>query len=143
MTNANYLEFFKQLVLSVCKEYEDKAPIQDACIQLVDGLVNKILDLDKQMATVDLASAEDIDKETLEQKRIFQRRLTACLSTLSVFANVKPEFLVKHATMFAPYLNMKPTTAMELQVLLSVSNNFDISYCYLDLTNAGESNSSF
>lgn len=60
-------------------------------------------------------------QESVAKKFLIQRRLSACLSTLSVFASVKPELMVRHVDVFGPYMEVKPSTAAEFQVLTSVS----------------------
>ncbi|CAD5216331.1 unnamed protein product [Bursaphelenchus xylophilus] len=119
IVNMGFLDFFKQLIQAIFKDYNDRQ-LHTSCVQIIDGLVESILSLDAQMASIDLEGADGRNEEKLEQKRIGQRRLVACLTALSVFSNVKPEYLIRHAEVFGPYLNIKPNNATEYQVIVSI-----------------------
>lgn len=78
--------------LQLLKKEADSAtkPVQTACTQIVDCLVDKVLQLD--------ASEEAAQRNY---------RLLACFSTLYLFCKVKPSLLTPHATTIQPYLNIK------------------------------------
>ncbi|CAD5212245.1 unnamed protein product [Bursaphelenchus okinawaensis] len=119
VVNLGFLDFFKQLIQAIFKDYNDRQ-LQTSCVQLIDGLVENILLFDAQMASVDLEGVAGLDEEKVEQKRISQRRLIACLTTLSVFSNVKPEYLTRHAEVFGPYLNIKPNSPTDYVVIVNI-----------------------
>ncbi|KAM7351654.1 nipped-B cohesin loading factor isoform 2-T2 [Cochliomyia hominivorax] len=75
----------------VKKSTEPPHEIVLACQQLADGLVKRLIEL------------EDTDNE----------RMLGCITTLHLFAKVRPQLLIRHAITIEPYLNIKchPSTA--------------------------------
>jgi hypothetical protein len=125
-----FIDYLKQAILAILKEYAEKPQMEDVCRQLVDVLVDNVLQLDQEMANVELvgdAKGSDDDeneelKEVANSKRIVQQRMIACLTALSVFSNVNPTLLIRHSEIFLPYLTIKPTSPTEFQVLVAVRN---------------------
>lgn len=64
---------------------------------------------------------ELLEQNALDREKLNQARLMASLTTLSVFAKVRPELLVRHADVFVPYLSISVSTAIELKVLNQVN----------------------
>lgn len=125
-----FVDYLKQAILAILKEYAEKPQLEDVCRHLVDALVDNVLQLDQEMANVETVDnskeSDDDENEELKQaansKRIVQQRMIACLTALSVFSNVNPTLLIRHAEIFLPYLTIKPTSPTEFQVLVAVSH---------------------
>ena len=87
-----FLYFCKQLL----KKEEDASykPVEKACKQVIECLVDKVLSLDEQSS--EMACIKGVNQ-----------RLVSCLCTLFLFCKVKPELLVEHTMTIQPYLNIK------------------------------------
>ena len=70
---------------AVKKNTEPPTEIVLACQQLADGLVDRLIDL------------EDTDNT----------RMLGCITTIHLFAKVRPQLLIHHAISIEPYLNIK------------------------------------
>lgn len=126
-----FVDYMKQAISAILKEYGDRPQLEDVCRQIVDALVDNVLQLDQEIANVEMANTSDekmdIDGENenlnavANSKRIVQQRLIASLTALSVFSNVNPTLLIRHAEILLPYLAIKPTSPTESQVLVAVS----------------------
>jgi len=64
--------------------------------------------------------ADKVEQSQLNAEKVNQSRLIASLIALSVFAKAKPEFLIRHAEVFLPYLSMSASSQTELRVLNQV-----------------------
>lgn len=93
------LEWFEQLLLSLFKPKEDKEDstkvvteppkaLVTACKQIVDCLVDNVITLDGRGGNA-------------------PQRLVACVTTLFLFAKIRPQLLVEHAITLQPYLSLK------------------------------------
>lgn len=129
LIKMGFVDYLKQAILAILKEYAEKPQLEDVCRHLVDALVDNVLQLDQEMANVEMTDetvkgSGDDENEELKQaansKRIAQQRMIACLTALSVFSNVNPTLLIRHSEIFLPYLTIKPATTTEFQVLVSV-----------------------
>ncbi|KAI6232935.1 Nipped-B protein [Aphelenchoides fujianensis] len=125
MIKLNFVDHLKQLFAAILKEHADKPHLEEACRQLVDALVDRILQLDQEAANADAtggvdAATGEISAALVDTKRVIQQRLIASLTTLSVFSNVKAGLLIRHAQVFVPYLAIKPTSQTEIQVLAAI-----------------------
>ncbi|XP_057671189.1 nipped-B-like protein B [Diorhabda carinulata] len=114
------LEWFEQLLLSLFKPKEDKddstkvmteppKALLLACRQIVDCLIENVLSLE----------------ETSENTSTSQR-LAACLTTLYLFAKIRPQLLVKHASTLQPYLGLKCQTKGDIQIISSVAKMLEL-----------------
>lgn len=93
------LEWFEQLLMSLFKPKEDKDDstkvvteppkvLLTACKQIVDCLVDNVITLDGRGGNA-------------------PQRLVACVTTLFLFAKIRPQLLVEHAITLQPYLSLK------------------------------------
>nr|XP_023029223.1 nipped-B-like protein [Leptinotarsa decemlineata] len=114
------LEWFEQLLLSLFKPKEDKddstkvateppKALLLACRQIVDCLIENVLSLE-----------ESTDNSGSSQ------RLVACLTTLYLFAKIRPQLLVKHASTLQPYLGLKCQTAGDIEIISSVARMLEL-----------------
>ncbi|CAG9828593.1 unnamed protein product [Diabrotica balteata] len=114
------LEWFEQLLVSLFKPKEDKddstkvmteppKALLLACRQIVDCLIENVLSLE-----------ENTDNSGSSQ------RLVACLTTLHLFAKIRPQLLVKHASTLQPYLGLKCQSAGDIQIISSVARMLEL-----------------
>ncbi|KAJ8923545.1 hypothetical protein NQ315_010123 [Exocentrus adspersus] len=114
------LEWFEQLLLSLFKPKEDKddstkiateppKALLLACRQIVDCLIENVLSLE-----------ESSDSSGSSQ------RLVACLTTLHLFAKIRPQLLVKHASTLQPYLGLKCQSNGDIQIISSVARMLEL-----------------
>ncbi|KYB29713.1 nipped-B-like protein isoform X2 [Tribolium castaneum] len=114
------LEWFEQLLLSLFKPKEDKddsTKVQTeppkalllACRQIVDCLIENVLRLEE---TNDSTGSS--------------QRLVACLTTLYLFAKIRPQLLVKHASTLQPYLGLKCQSSGDIQIISSVAKMLEL-----------------
>ncbi|XP_011162690.1 nipped-B-like protein B [Solenopsis invicta] len=120
------LEWFEQLLVSLFKPKEDKddstkmqteppRALLTACKQIVDCLIENVLRLEET----------NLDSEKLEKKGSSQR-LVACLTTLYLFAKIRPRLLVNHAITLQPYLSLKCQTQGDYQIISSVAHTLEL-----------------
>ena len=64
-----------------------------ACTQIVNCLIENILKLEEQ--------------EMGKENQGSSQRLVACLTTIYLFAKIRPQLLVNHAITLQPYLSLK------------------------------------
>ncbi|CAH1153389.1 unnamed protein product [Phaedon cochleariae] len=114
------LEWFEQLLISLFKPKEDKddstkvateppKALLLACRQIVDCLIENVLSLEE---TTDNSGSS--------------QRLVACLTTLHLFAKIRPQLLVKHASTLQPYLGLKCQSAGDIQIISSVARMLEL-----------------
>lgn len=103
---GQYEGFESLLSTLLCKE-QDKAVLH-AAKQIVNCLVENVLTLDERLAD------NDPDRSCNHQ------RMLNCLTTLYLFAKVKPALMVEHAQTMQPYLSMNATSPDEIAVLIQV-----------------------
>lgn len=80
-----------------------------ACEQIVNCLIENVLRLE-----------ETTDNNTSSQ------RLVACLTTLYLFAKIRPQLLVKHASTLQPYLSLKCQSNGDIQIISSVAKMLEL-----------------
>ena len=85
------------------EEETNQKPVEKACKQIIECLVDKVLSLDEQSS------------ETASIKGVSQR-LVSCLCTLYLFCKVKADLLVEHTMTIQPYLNIKCNVSIPLSV---------------------------
>lgn len=118
------LEWFEQLLVSLFKPKEDKddstkvhveppKSLLTACRQIVDCLIENVLHL------------EESGMELGEQGGCSQR-LVACLTTLYLFAKIRPQLLVKHASTLQPYLSLKCQTKNDIKLISNVAQTLEL-----------------
>lgn len=118
------LEWFEQLLVSLFKPKEDKEDstkvhveppkvLLTACRQIVDCLIENVLHLEESSMGVG-------DQSGCSQ------RLVACLTTLHLFAKIRPQLLVKHASTLQPYLSLKCQTKGDIKIISSVAQTLEL-----------------
>ncbi|XP_068082252.1 nipped-B-like protein isoform X2 [Anabrus simplex] len=118
------LEWFEQLLLSLFKPKEDKddstkvhqeppRALLTACKQIVDCLIENVLRLETSFAQE-------------EEGHGSSQRLVACLTTLYLFAKIRPQLLVDHAITLQPYLSVKCQTQGDYQIISSVARTLEL-----------------
>uniref|UniRef100_A0ABD2WUA4 Nipped-B protein n=2 Tax=Trichogramma kaykai TaxID=54128 RepID=A0ABD2WUA4_9HYME len=126
------LEWFEQLLVSLFKPKEDKEDstklqteppkaLVTACTQIVDCLIENVLRLEETNLNNGPVSN---DAET--PKRGASQRLVACLTTLYLFAKIRPQLLVGHAITLQPYLSLKCQTQGDYQIISSVAHTLEL-----------------
>lgn len=80
-----------------------------ACEQIVNCLIENVLRLEE---TTDNSSSS--------------QRLVACLTTLHLFAKIRPQLLVKHASTLQPYLSLKCQSHGDIQIISSVARMLEL-----------------
>lgn len=121
------LEWFEQLLVSLFKPKEDKddstkmqteppKALLTACKQIVDCLIENVLRLEE-------ANLDDSEKP---EKKGSSQRLVACLTTLYLFAKIRPQLLVNHAITLQPYLSLKCQTQGDYQIISSVAHTLEL-----------------
>lgn len=80
-----------------------------ACRQIVDCLIENVLSLEE--STENSGSSQ---------------RLVACLTTLHLFAKIRPQLLVKHASTLQPYLGLKCQSLGDIQIISSVARMLEL-----------------
>ncbi|PNF24471.1 Nipped-B-like protein [Cryptotermes secundus] len=119
------LEWFEQLLLSLFKPKEDKEDstktnveppkaLLTACKQIVDCLIENVLRLEETSLVQE------------EQSHGSSQRLVACLTTLYLFAKIRPQLLVDHAITLQPYLSLKCQTQGDYQIISSVARTLEL-----------------
>lgn len=81
-----------------------------ACRQIVDCLIENVLSLEENSAVGGGSS----------------QRLIACLTTLLLFAKIRPQLLVKHASTLQPYLGLKCQSAGDVQIISCVARMLEL-----------------
>lgn len=120
-------EWFEQLLVSLFKPKEDKddstkmqadppRTLLTACKQIVDCLIENVLRLEE----TNLGDSEKLGKKGSSQ------RLVACLTTLYLFAKIRPRLLVNHAITLQPYLSLKCQTQGDYQIISSVAHTLEL-----------------
>lgn len=121
------LEWFEQLLVSLFKPKEDKddstkmqteppRALLTACKQIVDCLIENVLRLEE-------TNFEDTEKS---KRKGSSQRLVACLTTLYLFAKIRPRLLVNHAITLQPYLSLKCQTQGDYQIISSVAHTLEL-----------------
>ncbi|GBP81715.1 Nipped-B protein [Eumeta japonica] len=115
------LDWFQQLLHSLFKPKEDKddstkivhTPPKSlllSCQQIVDCLIENLIQLE----------------ETNTDGAGSSQRILACLSTLHLFAKIRPQLLVNHALTLQPYLSLKCQSAYEQQIISTVACTLEL-----------------
>ncbi|KAJ8678892.1 hypothetical protein QAD02_014679 [Eretmocerus hayati] len=127
------LEWFEQLLSSLFKPKEDKEDstklvteppkaLLTACSQIVDCLIENVLRLEE----TNLPEIESLEDRASNQKRGSSQRLVACLTTLYLFAKIRPQLLMSHAITLQPYLSLKCQTQGDYQIISSVAHTLEL-----------------
>lgn len=127
------MEWFEQLLHSVFKPKEDKEDATKknveaspqlilACQQIVDCLVESILRMEETNSDMKLP-----DQNPQQQAKLHHsRRVSACLTTLYMFAKTRPTLLVHHAQTLQPYLSIVCRTRADYQIVSDVARTLEL-----------------
>ncbi|XP_044741697.1 nipped-B-like protein A [Chrysoperla carnea] len=118
------MEWFEMLLISLFKPREDKddstkvvseppKSLLTACRQIVDCLIENVLRLEE-------------GGQGQEGGQAGVERLVACLITLYLFAKIRPQLLVKHASTLQPYLSYKCQTKLDHQIVSYVAQTLEL-----------------
>ncbi|CAH8872943.1 unnamed protein product [Trichobilharzia szidati] len=93
-------EWFEQFLRTLLKkeEAEKVKPVEKACKQIADCLVQNIMRL------------EEISSQS-------NQRLVACLATLHLLTKIRPELMVQYTMVLQPYLSIRCNNVSDAQVL--------------------------
>ncbi|XP_071439398.1 nipped-B-like protein [Hetaerina americana] len=132
------LDWFEQLLLSLFKPKEDKddstkmhveppKSLLTACHQIVDCLIENVLRLEEAGFVQDDGQTSGAGGESGEEEsRGSSQRLVACLTTLYLFAKIRPQLLVAHAITLQPYLSLKCQTQGDYQIISNVARTLEL-----------------
>nr|VZH95966.1 unnamed protein product [Spirometra erinaceieuropaei] len=110
-TGYEWFEQFLESLLSK-EEGEKVRPVEKACVQIVECLVQNIMRL------------EEIPGQT--------NRLVACLATLHLFTKIRPQLMVKHAMLIQPYLSIRGHGASDAYILHYVARILEVTVPLLE-----------
>lgn len=124
------LEWFEQLLETLFQPREDKddstkkateppPQLVMACQQIVDCLVESVLRIEES----NLSSGEGPRAKSLGSSN----RIVACLTTLYLFAKIRPQLLVEHVQTLQPYLQVQCQTQGDYQIISNVARTLELS----------------
>jgi len=133
------LDWLEQLLLSMFRPKEDKEDVTKvnaeppkalltACQQIVNCLVENILQLEE----ASLARGPSGDQQSKSNggqaasRGGASQRLVACMTTLFLFAKIRPLLLVPHAMTLQPYLSLRCRTSNDLQIISDVARTLEM-----------------
>ncbi|VDN17325.1 unnamed protein product [Dibothriocephalus latus] len=107
-------EWFEQFLESLLSKEEGEKirPVEKACVQIVECLVQNIMRL------------EEIPGQT--------NRLVACLATLHLFTKIRPQLMVKHAMLIQPYLSIRGHGTSDAHILHYVARILEVTVPLLE-----------
>jgi len=147
------LDWLEQLLQQLFRPKEDKEipttkvnvepprALLTACQQIVDCLVENILRLEEASLARTPSFSENASKsETAEVKNSnggssaggsgggkgASQRLVACLTTLHLFAKIRPQLLVPHAMTLQPYLGLRCKSTGDYQIISAVARTLEV-----------------
>ncbi|CAG0895763.1 unnamed protein product, partial [Darwinula stevensoni] len=126
------LDWIEQLLLSLFKPKEDKEDstkvvteppkaLVTACHQIVDCLVENILQIEENSLE---QSAAEAGSSVVKQGT--NSRLVACMNTLFLFAKIRPQLLVPHASTLQPYLSLRCQTRQDYEIISAVARTLEL-----------------
>lgn len=80
-----------------------------SCKQIVDCLIENVLSLEEK-----------------NDNSGSSHRLVACLTTLYLFAKIRPQLLINHAITLQPYLSLKCQSNGDIQIISSVAKMLEL-----------------
>ncbi|XP_064624377.1 nipped-B-like protein isoform X2 [Lineus longissimus] len=119
-------DWIEQLLENLLRKEEDlsQRPVEKACIQIVNCLVENVLELEER-------SVENDGRRSVSQ------RLVACLSTLHLFCKIKPELMVDRAFTIQPYLDIKCNNQGDYLVIHNVAKILELVIPLMDHPSEG------
>ena len=98
---------------------EPPAQLVLACQQIVDCLVESVLSGEE--------SNVRNEKSRANASLGASRRIVACLTTLYLFAKIRPQLLVEHVQTLQPYLQVQCQTQGDFQIISNVARTLELS----------------
>ncbi len=125
---SHHLHNILILVLQLFRPREDKedatkkntdAPPQLvlACQQIVDCLVESVLSIEETSIKGDTEQGKTLGSSN---------RIVACLTTLYLFAKIRPQLLVEHVQTLQPYLQVQCKTPGDFQIISNVARTLEL-----------------
>ena len=129
------LEWFEQLLQTLFKPKEDKedATIKNtepppqlvlACQQIVDCLVESVLRMEE--SNFDMTYGQKTDQAQSNRTLGSNNRIVACLTTLYLFAKIRPQLLVEHVQTLQPSLAVTCRTQGDYQIISDVARTLEL-----------------
>lgn len=123
-------EWFEQLLDTLFKPKEDKddatkknteppAQLVLACQQIVDCLVESVLRMEE-------SNSDMMSSQGSGQPKGASSRLVACLTTLYLFAKIRPQLLTEHVQTLAPYLSVTARTKSDNLIVSNVARTLEL-----------------
>ncbi|ESN96221.1 hypothetical protein HELRODRAFT_189155 [Helobdella robusta] len=126
-------EWLEQLLDNLLKKEEEtkEKPVEKACTQIVDCLVDNVLQLEQREAELNRyisnATLPGSATTTAATTATPPSRFSSCFSTLFLFCKVKPSLLVKHCIVIHPYLNIKSFNSSDTLIVSNVLKILELS----------------
>ncbi|KAL3316739.1 hypothetical protein Ciccas_004608 [Cichlidogyrus casuarinus] len=107
-------DWFEQFLCNLLKkeECEKVRPVERACKQIVESLVETVMRLEE----VTIPSSTE------------GGRLLACIATLHLFTKIRPELMVQNTLMLQPYLAIKCQNANDVHIVHHVARILEVSF---------------
>lgn len=87
-----------------------------ACKQIVDCLVESVLRIEE----------DSIRQENNQKSMGSSNRIVACVTTLYLFAKIRPQLLVEHVQTLQPYLQIQCKTSGDYQIISHVARTLEL-----------------
>jgi cohesin loading factor subunit SCC2 len=132
------LEWFEQLLQTLFKPKEDKedATIKNtepppqlvlACQQIVDCLVESVLRMEESNFDMTYGKQSGASDQSQSNRTLgSNNRIVACLTTLYLFAKIRPQLLVEHVQTLQPYLSVTCKTQGDYQIISDVARTLEL-----------------
>ncbi|XP_046458023.1 LOW QUALITY PROTEIN: nipped-B-like protein A [Daphnia pulex] len=133
------LDWLEQLLQQMFRPKEDKEDVTKANVEpskallmayqkIVDCLVENILRLEEASLARGPSSAGSADGKNSNggETKGASQRLVACMTTLYLFAKIRPLLLVPHAMTLQPYLSLRCRTQGDYQIISDVARTLEV-----------------
>ena len=132
------LEWFEQLLDTLFKPKEDKddatkkkteppPQIVNSCQQIVDCLVESVLRMEESNSDLmNIRNGEEAEGQGGSEEKRASNRLVACLTTLYLFAKIRPQLLVEHVQTLTPYLTVTARTRTDNLIISNVARTLEL-----------------
>lgn len=109
---------------------EPPKPLLTACKQIVDCLIENVLQLEEapesNTASTSNGNVNASGEGPSSSSGGSSQRLVACLTTLYLFAKIRPQLLVNHAITLQPYLSLKCLTKCDYELIGFVARTLEL-----------------
>ncbi len=99
------------------KNTEPPPQLVYACQQIVDCLVESVLSIEENSIRNTANGGETLGSSS---------RIVACLTTLFLFAKIRPQLLVEHVQTIQPYLQVQCKTPGDYQIISNVARTLEL-----------------